>query len=133
LLDTQGCCRGNRIVDHLVADGRSLGGPLLGCHRSIADDVLAEDMLDVLNIAPVLGITVLQPNKRSGDVGRAVLGVVNNNGLFAPGRHEDLDRFVVIAVGALVERALNAVVAATEMGARSLFGSAQTISSKGGY
>jgi hypothetical protein len=42
------------------------------------------------------------------NIGRAMLGVVNNNGLFAPGWHEDLDSFVAIAVGALIGRALNA-------------------------
>ena len=78
------------------------------CHRSIADDVLAHDMLDVLHVAPTLGIAVLQPNKRSSDVGRTMLDVVHDNGLFAPGRHEDLDRVVTVAVGALVERSLNA-------------------------
>ena len=36
--------------------------------------------------------------------------VVHDDRLFAPGGHEDLDGFVVIAVGALVERTLNAVV-----------------------
>jgi hypothetical protein len=38
-----------------------------------------------------------------------VLHVVNNNRLFAPSRHENLHRIVVIAVGALVQRALNAL------------------------
>ena len=65
-------------------------------------------MLDVLNVTPTLWITVLQPNKRSADVRRTVLGVVNDHRLFAPGRHEDFDGIVVIAVGALVERALDA-------------------------
>jgi hypothetical protein len=37
-----------------------------------------------------------------------VLFVVNDDRLFAPGRHEDLDGRIVIAVGALVERTLNA-------------------------
>jgi len=76
----------------------------------IADEVLAEDMLDVLNVTPTIGISVLQLNKRRGDVGRTVHGVVNNNGLFAPGRHEDFHGIVVIAVGALKEGMLNALV-----------------------
>ena len=59
---------------------------------------------------PVLRISVLQPNKRGADVRMTVLGVVNNNWLFAPSWHEDLDSVIVIAVGALIERTLNAVV-----------------------
>ena len=33
-----------------------------------------------------------------------MLDVVHDDRLFAPGRHEDLDGLIVIAVGALVER-----------------------------
>jgi len=55
----------------------------------IADDVLAEHVLDVLYVAPVIRIAVLQPNKRSADVRRTVLNVMHDNWLFAPGRHED--------------------------------------------
>jgi hypothetical protein len=58
----------------------------------------------------VLRISVLQPNKRGADVRMTVLDVVNNNWLFAPGRHEDLDRVVTVAVRALVQRALDALV-----------------------
>jgi hypothetical protein len=72
----------------MVARSRAHSSSVRGV---IANDVLADRMLDVLHIAPTLGIAVLQPNKRSGDVGRHVFGVVNNNWLFAPGRHEDLD------------------------------------------
>jgi hypothetical protein len=100
--------RTGSVVDHLVDDSRSLGGPLLGCHQPIADDVLAHDMLDVLHIAPALGISVLQPNKRRANIRRAMLGVVNNNWLLRTSRHEDLDRVVTVAVGTLAERALNA-------------------------
>ena len=73
-----------------------------------ADDVLAQDVLNVLHITPTLRISVLEPDESSSDVRRAVLDVVNDNWLFAPGRHEDLDRVVTVAVGALVERALDA-------------------------
>jgi hypothetical protein len=38
-----------------------------------------------------------------------VLGVVHDHRLFAPRWHEDLDGFVVIAVGAVIERTLNAL------------------------
>ena len=99
--------RRRQFLDNVVDHCGSLSCPLFDCHRSIADDVLAHDMLDVLHIAPTIGITVLQPNKRSSDVGRTVLNVVHDDRLFAPGRHEDLDRFVVIPIGALIERALN--------------------------
>ena len=37
-----------------------------------------------------------------------MLGVVNNNWLLRTSRHEDLDRVVTVAVGTLVEGALNA-------------------------
>ena len=37
-----------------------------------------------------------------------IVGVVNDDRLFAPGWHEDFHSSVVIAVGALVERALDA-------------------------
>ena len=84
-----------------------------------ADDVLAQDVLNVLHITPTLRISVLEPDESSSDVRRAVLDVVNDDRLFAPGRHEDLDGFVVIAVGALVERALN--------------GSSPSSSQKGGH
>ena len=62
------------------------------------------------DIAPPLGIAILQPDKCSADVWWAMLGVVNNDRLFAPGWHEDFHCSVVIAVGALVQRALDALV-----------------------
>ncbi len=65
-------------------------------------------MLDVLYIAPVLGITVLQPDEGSSNVSWNMFGVVNDHRLFAPSWHEDLDSIIVIAVSALIERALNA-------------------------
>ena len=55
-------------------------------------------------------ITVLQPDECSADVCWNVLHIVNNNWLFAPGRHENFCCFVVIAKAALVERALDALV-----------------------
>ena len=39
-----------------------------------------------------------------------MLSVVNDHRLFAPGRHENFDRVVTVAVGTLVEGALNALV-----------------------
>jgi hypothetical protein len=99
-LDTQGCCRGNGIartvVDHLVDDSRSFSCPLLDRHRMIRDDVLAHHMLDVLHVTPTLGISVLQPDKCSADVGRTVLGVVHDDRLFAPSWHEDFHCSVVV-------------------------------------
>ena len=68
-------------------------------------------MFDLLCITPALGIAVLQPNKRSSNIGRTMLDVMNNNGLFASSWHENFDGFIVIAVGTLVERALNALPA----------------------
>jgi hypothetical protein len=65
-------------------------------------------MLDVLHVAPTLGISVLEPDECSSNVARAMLGVVHDDRLFAPSRHEDLNGVIVIAIGALVERALSA-------------------------
>jgi type I restriction enzyme M protein len=110
LLATRGKHRGSSTVDHLVDDRRSLGRPLLDRHRPVRDDVLAHHMLDVLYIAPVLGITVLQPNKRSTNIRRTMLHVVNNNWLLRTSRHEDLDGVVTVTIGTLIERALNALV-----------------------
>ena len=81
-----------------------------GGHRSVADDVPAHHVLDILNIAPAFGITVLQPNKCSSDVGRTMLDVVHNDRLLGAGWHENFHSVIVIAVGALVQRALNALV-----------------------
>jgi hypothetical protein len=86
---------------------RSSCSPFFLGHWSIADDVLAEHMLDVLHIAPAIWIAVLQPNKSSSDIGRQMFGVMNDNRLLRTSWHEDLARIIVIAVGALVERALN--------------------------
>jgi hypothetical protein len=54
-------------------------------------------MLDVLYVAPTIWITILQPNKRRANIRWTVLGVVNNNRLFAPGWHEDLDSVIPTA------------------------------------
>ena len=69
----------------------------------------AIDLLPTVRAAaPVLGISVFQPNERSTNIWRTVLGVVNGDRLFAASRHEDLDSFIVIAEAALVQRALDA-------------------------
>jgi len=65
-------------------------------------------MLNVLDVAPVLGISVLQPDEGSSDVSWDVFGVVDNDRLLRAGWHEDFDGIVVIAEAALVERALDA-------------------------
>jgi hypothetical protein len=96
------------LDDLLINDPSSLPGPFFLGHRSIADDVLAEHVIDVLHVAPVIWISILQPEHASCDVRWHVLDVVNNNGLFAPGGHEDLDGFIVIAIRTLVQRSLNA-------------------------
>jgi hypothetical protein len=43
-------------------------------------------MLDVLNVAPTLRISVLQPNKRSADIGRTSTPRRTIRGKCAPGR-----------------------------------------------
>jgi hypothetical protein len=62
----------------------------------------------------VLRIAVLQPEDARGHIGRNVLDVRRVHGLRAVRRHEDLHGFVVIAVGALVERTLDAFVPPVE-------------------
>jgi hypothetical protein len=65
-------------------------------------------VIDILHVAPVLWITVLQPDKRSSDVRWAMLDVMHDDRLFTPSWHEDLDSLIVIAVGALVQGVLDA-------------------------
>jgi hypothetical protein len=65
-------------------------------------------MLDVLCVTPALWIAVLQPDKRGSNIGWTMLDVVHDHWLFVPSRHEDFDSIIAIAVGALVERTLNA-------------------------
>ena len=48
--------------------------------------------------------------------------VVNNNWLFGTSRHEDLDGFVVIAVGSLVERARRAILLTVDSHTRRCVG-----------
>ena len=60
-----------RTVDHVG----SLARPLLFRHRRIADDVLPEHVRDILHVAPVLRVAVLQPEDARRDVGRHVLDV----------------------------------------------------------
>ena len=64
--------------------------------------------LDDLRVAPTFRISVLQPNKCCTDIRWTVLDVVHDDRLFAPSWHKNFRCFVVIAVGALIERALNA-------------------------
>jgi hypothetical protein len=97
-----GAALGRLLVDH----GRTLSSPLLFGHRPIADDVSAEDVIDVLHVAPVLGISVLQPEHAARWIWWTVLDVVNDNRLLRTS--ENLHCIVVIAVGALIERTLNA-------------------------
>jgi hypothetical protein len=96
------------LDDLLVDDRRTLRGPLLWGHGMIRDQILAEEVIDVLHITPTLGISVLQPDERGCYVRWTMLDVVNNNRLLGSSRHENFDGLVVIAVGALVERALDA-------------------------
>ena len=60
-------------------------------------------MFHILDVTPVLGISVLQPDECSSDISWHMLEVMNDDWLFAPGWHEDLCCFVVIAEAALVE------------------------------
>jgi hypothetical protein len=61
-----------------------------------------------LCVTPTLRIAVLQPDECSSNIGRAMLGVMHDNWLFAPGGHEDLDRVVTVAIRPLIQRALDA-------------------------
>jgi hypothetical protein len=58
---------------------------------------LAQHVLDVLYIAPAIGIAILQPDECSADVWWTMLGVVNDDRLFAPSRHENFDSLIVMS------------------------------------
>jgi hypothetical protein len=64
-------------------------------------------MLKLMRVTLVLRITIFKPVDFSCHVWRNVFDVRNNNRLFSVCWHEDLDSFVVIADGALVERTLD--------------------------
>jgi hypothetical protein len=66
----------------------SLGGPLLLGHRLIADDVFAESRR-----ASAQG-RGFQPEDVGSDVGRHVLHVRHDHGLFTVGQHENFDSFM---------------------------------------
>ena len=83
----------------------ALLGPFIIAHRSIGDNVFAQHVIDILNIAPVLRVPVLQLENSCSNIGRHMLDIVHDDGLFGAGRHEDLDGVVVIAISALVESA----------------------------
>ena len=70
-------------------------------------------MRDVLHVAPVLRVAVLQPEDAGGDVGRHVLDVGRVNRFISSSGPEDLDRVKAVAVGTAVERALDASVKET--------------------
>jgi hypothetical protein len=57
----------------------------LACGRTarVANDVLPEHVRDILHVAPVLRVAVLQPEDARRDVGRHVLDVLGVHGLFA--------------------------------------------------
>jgi hypothetical protein len=60
-------CR--RLLDDLLVDHcSSFARPFLLRQLMIADDVLADGMIDLLRITPTFGIAILQPNKRRSDV-----------------------------------------------------------------
>jgi hypothetical protein len=63
---------------------------------------------DVLHVAPVPWISVLEPEDTRRDIGRHVLDERRVHRFCSISRHEDLHRFVVIAVGTVVERTLDA-------------------------
>jgi hypothetical protein len=77
----------------------------LARRKRIGASGFAQHVIDILNIAPVFGIAVLQPEDAGSNIRRHVFDVVHDDRLFGTGRHEDLHCIVVIAVGSLVERA----------------------------
>ena len=92
-----------------VDQRRALLRPGLFGHRFIRYQILAERVLELPGVAPVRRVAVLQPEDARGQVGRNVL-LVRQLGDVAVLVAEDLDRVVAVADGALVERALDAVV-----------------------
>jgi hypothetical protein len=55
----------------------------------VADDVLPEHVRDVLHVAPVLRVAVLQPEDAGGDVGRNALDM---------GAYTGFSRFVGVKI-----------------------------------
>jgi hypothetical protein len=96
---------GNFIVDHR----RALSSPLFLAHRPVADQILAQHVLKLLRVAPVLRISVLQPKNTRRDVRRNVLNVLGVHGFLSVCWHEDFCCFVVITVGTGIERTRDAV------------------------
>jgi hypothetical protein len=94
--------RSRQLLDNVVNDGRALCSPLLFGHRAIADDVLAQYVLKLLRVTPVLRVAVLQPEDRRSDVRWHVIDILSVHRLLTLSGHEDLDRVVVMAVGTLV-------------------------------
>jgi hypothetical protein len=60
-----------RTADHVS----SLARPLLLGHRLVADDVLAQDMLELLRVAPVLWIAIFEPVDSGCRIRRDMLDV----------------------------------------------------------
>jgi hypothetical protein len=100
------CSDGRRFVPSITsARSRAHCSGLIGVS---ADDVLAQHVLELLRVTPVLWVTIFQPENGSSRVRRHVLDIRRVDRLLAAGRHEDLDGLVVIADGSAVERPANA-------------------------
>ena len=72
-------------------------------------------MIDILNIAPILGVSVLQPEDAGSNIRRHVFDVLHDDRLFGAGRREDRHCIMAIAVGSLVERARRAHIRSPRM------------------
>jgi hypothetical protein len=70
----------------------------------ISPPTSADGTRDVLHVAPAPWISVLEPGDTRRDIRRHVLDKRRVHRFCSIGRHEDLHRFVVVAVGTVVER-----------------------------
>jgi hypothetical protein len=91
-------------VEHIS----SLSSPFLLGHRLVRDDVLAEHVLELPFVTPMLWVAVLEPEDARRDIGRHMLDVRRVHRFCSTSRHENLDGVIAVAVGALVERTLGA-------------------------
>jgi hypothetical protein len=90
----------------LVELRRALSSPLLLSHRLVADDVLAQHVLELLRVTPVLRVTIFHPEYTGSDIRRNMLNIRSIHRFLAIGWHENLDGLIVITVGTLVKRTL---------------------------
>jgi hypothetical protein len=100
--------KGGSFVEGTVDHRCALLRPLLLGHRLIGDQIFSEHVLELLRSHASAQGPCSSAEDAGSNIGRHVFDVMHDDRLFGAGRHEDLDGFVVIAIGSLVERARRA-------------------------